>query len=74
MAQIKDMSRASTGSTKNIFDAPFDFMQRGKQREGIEISLHGHVMSHCCPGLIEMNAPVNADDIPARFSHLRQHG
>ena len=32
MAQIKDMSWASSGSAQNIFHAPFDFMQWGKQR------------------------------------------
>ncbi len=30
-------------------------------------------MSHSRPGLIEMDAPVDPDNIPARFSHLTQH-
>src|SRR4249920_3487478 len=67
------MPRAPAGSTQNIFYAPFDFMQRCKQREGVEISLYRYVMSHHRPGLIEMDAPVDSDDIAARCSHLTQH-
>jgi hypothetical protein len=32
MAQIKNMPRTPAGPAQNIFHAPFDFMQRRKQR------------------------------------------
>ena len=54
---------------QNIFNPTFDFMDRTKQRHRIEIALHGHIMAQRRPGLIQRNAPINADHGAAGFPH-----
>src|SRR6185437_10697024 len=58
----------------NIFHTAFDFMERCKQDERIEVALHGAIMSDHGPGLIQVNPPVDPDDIATCLAHLLQNG
>ena len=70
MAQIEDMSVTAAGTTQNVFDASLDFMERGIQRDGVEVALDGAIIADHRPGLIEMDPPINADHVPTRLTHL----
>ena len=70
MTEIENVARPPAGPPQNIFDAPLNFMERGKQVKRIEIPLHGTIMAHHGPGLIKMDAPIDADHIAAGLAHL----
>jgi len=49
-------------------------MQRSEKHERIQIALHGAVMPDHGPSFIQMDPPVEADDVPAGFAHLPENG
>ncbi len=70
MAEIEDVPVAATGTAEDILDAALDLMERGIQRDGVKIALHGTVVSNQGPGFVQVNPPVDADHVPAGLSHL----
>ena len=72
--KIKDMSRAAIGSIKNIIDLKFEFAPGRQQKNGIQIPLDRSIVADAIPGLVNRQAPVDADDIAAAGSYFFEIG
>ena len=60
--EIEDMPGSAGGLIENVFSSPRDFFWSGQQGSRIQVTLHGPLMSHGSPSLVEPNAPINADN------------
>ena len=69
VAKIKDVAGASGGAAQNIFRSRLQLFPVGEQQHRIEIALHGATMVEALPAFVERNAPVESDDVRARFFH-----
>src|SRR5712692_6190578 len=65
VAQIKNMSRLSARALQNVFDAPAYFLGLGEQYGRIQISLDADPVSDRSPAFIQMDPPVEPDDVAA---------
>ena len=63
------MAGSLGGLIEDAAHAPFEFVTRREQRHRIEIALHGAIKSDRFPTPIEIDAPIEADHIAARFFH-----
>src|SRR5215471_10450850 len=74
VTKIEDVSVATISTTQNIFDASFDFMQRGIEGDWVKVALDRAIIADHRPGLIEVNPPVYTDHVSTGFAHLAQNG
>ena len=65
VAEIENMSGTAAGAAQDFRHAAFDFFRRSEQRDRIEVALHGDVVADRGPAVVEIDAPVQADDIAA---------
>src|SRR5579862_2139670 len=72
MPEIEDVPGATTRRAQNLFDSLVENFQRGEQRDGVEIALHGMSVAHSAPSFVERLTPVKADHIGAGRSHITQ--
>ena len=70
VAQIENMSIAASSPAQNVFHPAFNFMERRIQYDRIQVPLYGAIVTDHGPCLIEMDAPINANDIASGFPHL----
>jgi hypothetical protein len=70
VAQVENMSIAAGSPVQDIFHPAFNFMERAIQCDRIQVPLHGAIVTDHGPCLIEMDAPINADDIASSLPHL----
>src|SRR5215471_1609369 len=72
MSQIHDVSRAAA-FLQNLFDGFGDRLRRSQQFAGVEIALQREFVAGSAPGLGQIDAPVDAQDVRARLGHLFQN-
>ena len=49
-------------------------MERRKQHERVQVALHRAIMPDHGPGLVQVNPPVDPDDIATCLAHLPKNG
>jgi hypothetical protein len=74
MTEIKYMSGTALRRLQNAFDLLPNFLDRRAQDHWIEITLNAHIVSDTLPGIVEIDAPVQADDIAPRLPHQLKQG
>ena len=75
MAEIEDMPRAPRRPPQNLLGAASDLIWRREQSYRIQIALHGYIVADRRPTLVQVYAPVQADDIAARCAdHFQGSG
>ncbi len=62
VAEVEDVAGAAGGLSENFGGAAADFGAVGEKHAGVEVALHGAVEADGAPGVVEANAPVDADD------------
>jgi hypothetical protein len=72
VAQIENMACTAGGTAQNVGGAGFDFFRRREQGNRIEITLHGNIVTDGSPSLVEIDPPVQADDVAACGADLFQ--
>ena len=60
---------ASGRLIQNAFYVSSNIRNFGEERGGIQIPLDGHFRSDACPGFVQVDAPVDSQDVAAGFSH-----
>src|SRR5262245_5612287 len=65
VAQIENMTGPTARLTEDIFDAPTDFLGRGQQSGRVKVSLNANIVSQNIPSRVELDAPVDSDDVAA---------
>ena len=74
MSQVEDVTGAACGAAQDVFDASFEFGERGEEGGRVEIALHSTIVTDNLPALVERDAPVESDDRAASLFHQRQEG
>ena len=69
VAEIEDVAGASGGLIENHLGTAANFGRLGEQRDRIEITLNGDIVAEPRPGLGEIDAPIETDDIAAGLAH-----
>src|SRR5215510_8488813 len=69
MAEIKNVSWASSSLSQNSFRVRSQRLLIRKQRDGIEISHDRHIVTDALPAFIETYAPVEPDHVATSFTH-----
>ena len=72
VTQIEDVPRPPLRRAQNLLHSPLQNLQRRKQRNRIEISLHRVAMAHRAPSLVQRLPPVQPNHVGACLSHLAQ--
>ena len=65
VAEIENMSGTAAGAAQDFRHSAFDFFRRGEQRDRVEVALHGDIVADGGPAFVEIDTPVEADDIAA---------
>src|SRR2546421_12441608 len=65
MSQVKDMSRAIIGAPQHIEHALRDRIPGGQEQGRVEGDLDAQGEADTLPGLLQGNAPIDPDYIPA---------
>ncbi len=61
MPEVEDMAWASSSLSQDPPGLTLDLLSWGEQEGGVEISLDGDAVPQPLPGLIQLDAPVQAD-------------
>src|ERR1700738_3179622 len=69
VAEIEDMAGPSAGAVENQSCAPPNFGDLSEQRNRIEIALNRDAIAEPRPRLRKIDAPVEADNVAAGFTH-----
>ena len=70
MAEIENMAVPAVGAPQNFRHSAFDFSRRCEQRNRIEVALHRDIMTDRCPTFVEVDAPIQADDVAAGGANM----
>ena len=60
------------GASQDVAGPLLNVGRLGQQDGGIQVALDRDVLADQAPGDVEIHAPVHADDVAARFAHVRQ--
>ncbi len=71
--QVEDMSGATAGPLQHICGPAFDLGEGGEQRYRVQVALDGDVVAQPAPGIVQVDAPIDADYIAAGLLHQLQH-
>ena len=66
VAQIEDVAGPSRRLSEDGLDATAQLGQRREEGRGIEVALHRDVVTQARPPGVEVDAPVEPDDVAAR--------
>src|ERR1700692_2756090 len=69
MSQVEDMSGSLLRSPQHIAHPFFDCLPGSEQERRIEIALYAALIADSRPGLIQVHAPIHADNIAASLGH-----
>ncbi len=58
---------------QHVGGVTLDLVGRPKQHRGVEVALNGDTVAELVPGAVEVDPPVEADDVAAGGADLRQH-
>ncbi len=72
MAKVEDVSITISRGIQHSLDPRMQNLLRSKERDRIQIALHGHMPACQTPALIQRHAPVQAEHIRACFAHGAQ--
>src|SRR3954447_26260802 len=65
VSEIYDVTWAGPRTLKQLLHLAAEFRERGEQRRGIQITLHGGAVADLHPGLVDVHAPVYSDNVAA---------
>src|SRR6266849_7852935 len=72
MSEIENMPSAIIRTLQHIIYTLLYNIPGGQQKCGIEIALDTPVVADTCPGLVQVNTPIDADNITASSGHYLQ--
>ena len=72
MTEIENVPGPVPGPVQNILDTALDFRQGRKQDHGVEVALYGDVEPDPRPRFIELDVPIQPQDVAAGTAHERQ--
>ena len=70
VAEIEDMAGTAAGAAEDFSHSVFDFLRRCEERDRVKVALDGDIVADCGPAFVEIDTPVEADDIAAGGAHL----
>src|SRR5579859_4101039 len=75
MAQVEDMAGTLFRSPQYVAHPLFDGFPGSKQQRRVEVALDAALIANARPGIIQVYAPIHADDVAASRGHqLEQAG
>src|SRR3989338_6550973 len=72
VAQIKDMAWPAASATENLRYLATDLIDRSQQSHRVQVPLDPDVIAHGLPGLVQIDPPVQADDISSRGAYMSE--
>ena len=69
MAEVEDVAGAVFGAAQHVADAVADGLPGREEEDGVEVALHALVVTDALPGVVEVDAPVEAHDVAAGVAH-----
>src|SRR5689334_5790692 len=72
VTEIEDVSRSAARAPQYIVGSRTQAIERPEQERGIEIALNASIADRA-PGLVEWQAPVDADDVASGFRQLTEN-
>ena len=72
VTEVEDVARARPRAAQDVVRLPLRALPRPEQHRGLEVPLHRPLLPDGRPGVVEPDAPVDADRAPARGRHLGQ--
>ena len=70
VAEIKNVPRPSLRPIEHVFGSRQHAIERPKEKGGIEIALNRAVVADAIPRVVQVNAPVCADDVATRLAQV----
>src|SRR5467141_1950136 len=75
VAEVEDVARTAPGSAQHIARALADKVGRPEQDRGVEVALDAVVVTDATPSFVELDSPVEGDDVRTGFGdRLEQAG
>ena len=68
MPEIEDVARTGAGAAQDVVRRPLGTLPRAEQEGGLEIALNRPLLPDGRPGVVEPDAPVDADGGPPAFA------
>src|ERR1700675_75492 len=65
VAQVEDVAGTRSGAAEELVDTDLEFRHGSEEHHRVEITLDGCAVTNIHPGLIDVEAPVDAHDVAA---------
>jgi len=70
VSEVENVSRTTRRLSQNQVDPIEKDLLRREERERIEVALDRDALSDFVPAPIEIDTPIETDDVPSRLAHL----